>query len=91
MRQRLLNVFNDSFLAIFSFENRPPILVELEGSNHDVAWVNANGDGRAVRFVPLDTVDVDDPLFTVDLGDLSLTALVFSADNSNFVILPHRY
>jgi len=90
-RQRLLNVFNDGFLAVLPFKNRPPILVELKGSNHDVAWVNANGDGRTVRFVPLDTVDVDNPLFTVDLGDLPLTTLVFSADNPNFVILSHRY
>ena len=91
MRVTDLNVFGDCFLAVFSFKNRPSILVELKGSNHDVAWVDANGNGRTVRLVPLDTVDVDNPLFTVDLGDLSLTTLVFSTDNPNFVILSHRY
>jgi len=91
--RRLFNslILGGGLLAVFSLKDRPPILVELEGSDNDVAWVDANRDRRAVRLVPLDTVDVDDPLFTVDLGDLSLTTLVFSADNPDFVILPNRY
>jgi len=78
-------------LAVFSLKDRPPIFVNLEGGNNDVAWVDANGDRGAVRLVPLDTIDVDNPLFTVDLGDLSLTTLVFSTDNPDFVILTNGY
>lgn len=89
--RRSLDVLDDGFLAVFSFKNRSPVLVKLQGSNYDVAWVDADGDRGAVRLVPLDTVDVDDPLFTVDLGDLSLTTLVFSTDNPDFVVLSHRY
>ena len=86
-----LNLSGGLLLAVFSLKDRPPILVELEGGNDDIAWVNTNGDRRAIRLVPLDTIDVDNPLFTVDLGDLSLTTLVFSTDNPDFIILPNRY
>ena len=86
-----LNVLNCGLLTVFSFENCPPVLVELESGNDDVAWVDANRDRRAVRLVPLDTVDVDNPLFTVDLGDLSLTTLVLSTDDSDFVVFAYRY
>jgi hypothetical protein len=86
-----LNLSGGLLLAVFSLKDRPPILVELEGGDNDVARVDANGDRRAVRLVPLDTIDVDDPLFTVDLGDLSLTTLVFSTDNPDFIILANGY
>jgi len=78
-------------LAVFSVKDCPPVLVEFERGNNDVAWVDTNGDRRAVRLVPLDAIDVDNPLFTVDLGDLSLTTLVFSTDNPDFVILTDGY
>jgi len=91
--RRLLDslVLSGGLLAVFSLKDRPPVLVKLEGGDNDVAWVDTNGDRRAVRLVPLDTVDVDNPLFTVDLGDLPLTTLVFSADNPDFVILANGY
>jgi len=90
-KRRSLNLLNGDLLAIFSFKDRPPVLVKFERGNYDVAWVDADGDRRAIRFVPLDTVDMDNPLFTVDLSDFSLATLVFSANNSDFVILSHRY
>jgi len=89
--RRLLSSLSGGLLAVFSLKDCPPILVKLEGGNNDVAWVDTNGDRRAVRLVPLDAIDVDNPLFTVDLGDLSLTTFVFSADNPNFVILANGY
>lgn len=88
----LVSLFLSSgLLAVFSFKDCSPILVKLEGGNNNVAWMDTNGDRRAVRLVPLDTIDVDDPLFTVNLGDLSLTALVFSTDDPDFVILTNGY
>ena len=83
--------FSGGLLAVFSLQDCPPILVKLEGCNNDVAWVDADWDRRAVRLVPLHAVDVDNPLFTVNLGDLPLTTLVFSTNNSDFVILTNGY
>jgi len=89
--RRLLCGLSGGLLAVFSLKDCPSILVKLEGGDNDVAWVDANRDRRAIRLVPLDTIDVDNPLFTVDLGDLSLATLVFSADNPDFVILANGY
>jgi hypothetical protein len=38
----------------------------------------------------LNTVDVDDPFFAVDLSHLALTTLVFTTNNPNFIIFPDR-
>lgn len=64
-----------------------PVLVQLNGSDNDIAGVDADGDRRAVRLVALDTVDVDNPLLAVDLGDLALPALVLPPNNPDLVIL----
>ena len=52
--------------------------------------MDTDGNGRAIRFVALDTVDVDHPLLTVDLGDLALPTLVLSTDNPDLVVLADR-
>jgi len=46
----------------------------------------ADGGSGTVGLVALYTVDVDDPFLAVDLGDLSLTALVLATDDSDFVV-----
>ena len=43
-----------------------------------------------VDLLAVDTVDVNDPLLTVDLDDLALTTLQGATDNQNFVILADR-
>ena len=63
-----------------------PILVELDGGDNDVAGVDADGGARAIRLVPLHTVDMDDPLLAVNLGDLALTTLELSSNNSDLVV-----
>lgn len=35
-------------LAVLALEDCPPVLVELDGGNDNVAWVDANGSRRAV-------------------------------------------
>jgi hypothetical protein len=52
--------------------------------------VDTNGDRGTVEFLAGDTVDVDDPLLTVDLDDLALTALEGTTNNHNLVILADR-
>ena len=64
-----------------------PVLVKLDASNYDVAGVDANGNSRAIRLVALDTVDVDHPLLTVNLGDLALPTLVLAPDNPYLIVL----
>jgi len=66
-----------------------PVLVKLEREDDDVAWVDANGGRSAIRFISLHTVNVNDPLLSVNLGDLALTTLVFSSDNANLVIFSY--
>lgn len=68
-----------------------PVLVELEREDNNIAWVDADGCGRAVRLVPLNAIDVDNPFFAVNLCDFSLTTLVFASNDPNFVIFANRY
>ena len=49
--------------------------------------MDTDGDGSGVGLFNVDALDVDDPLLTVDLGDLALTALVLATDNEDFVVL----
>jgi hypothetical protein len=39
----------------------------LEGGDDDVGWVDTDGDGGGVRLLNVDSVDVDNPLLSVDL------------------------
>ena len=64
-----------------------PVLVQLDVGDDNVAGVDADGDGRTVRLVTLDTVDVDHPLLTVNLGDLALPTLVLAPDNPYLIVL----
>ena len=49
--------------------------------------MDAEGNALAVGLLADNTVDVDDPLETVDAGDLALTALVGATDNGDLVVL----
>jgi hypothetical protein len=39
----------------------------LERGDDDVGWVDTDGDGGGVRLLNVDSVDVDNPLLSVDL------------------------
>ena len=67
-----------------------PVLVQLDAGDDNITGVDPNGDGSTVRFVPLDTVDVDHPLLTVDLSDLALPTLVLAPNDPDLVILANR-
>lgn len=68
-------------------QNDIPVLVQLDVDDNDIARVDADGHTRAVRLVALHTVDMDDPLLPVNLGNLSFTALVLPSDNPDLVVL----
>ena len=67
-----------------------PVLVELQGGNHHVAGVDANGCARAAGLVPEHTVDVDDPFFAVDLGHFALPTLELASYDQYLVVFAHR-
>ena len=67
-----------------------PVLVQLDGGNDNVAGVDANGDGCAVRLVALDTVNVDHPLLAVHLGNLALATLVLAPNDPDLIVLAYR-
>ena len=77
-------------LPILPLQDRTPVFVKLDRGDDDVRGVDADGYGGAVGLVAGDTVDVDHPFLTVDLGDLALAALVFAADDADFVIFADR-
>lgn len=52
--------------------------------------MNADRHARAVRLVPLDTIDVNDPLLAVHLRDLAIAPLVLSPDDPYLIVLPYR-
>jgi hypothetical protein len=63
------------------------VLVELELGDDDLGGSDAEGNRLAVGLLAGDTLDVDDPLETVDGCDLALTALVAATDNGDLVVL----
>ena len=50
------------------------ICTNLEGSDDNVGGVDSDGGGSGVRLLDVDSLDVDDPLLTVDLGLVLLAA-----------------
>jgi len=85
---RLINHLNvcSVFLPVFPLQDSPSVLVKLERDDDNVAWVDANGGRSAIRFISLHTVNVNNPLLSVNLGDLALTSLVFPSNNANLVV-----
>lgn len=49
--------------------------------------MDGEGHRGTVGLLTDHTLDVDDPLLAVDLGDLALTALVGATDNEDLVVL----
>lgn len=68
-------------------EEHIPILIQLESGDDNVARMNADGSRRAIRLVPCNSLDMDHPLLTVDLGDLALPTLVLAPNDANLIIL----
>ena len=66
--RRHLNVTRSGLLGgRLSLQDSLSVGVKLEGSNDDVGRVDTDLDGGAVGSVLGDSLDVDDPLLSVDL------------------------
>lgn len=74
-------------LAVLPLQNCAAVGIEFDVGDNDVAGVDSDGGGRAVRLVALDTLNVNHPLLAVHLCDLALPALVLSAHDADFVVL----
>ena len=63
------------------------VLVHVELGDDDLRGGDTERNALAVRLLADNTLDVDNPLETVDAGDLALTALVGATDNGDLVVL----
>jgi len=74
-------------LTIFSLENCPSVLVQLDGRNDNIARVDTNRRSSTIGLVTLYTVDVDDPFLAVHLGNLAFPTLVFAPYDPDLIVL----
>lgn len=59
----------------------------MELGDDDVGGGDTEGNALAVALVADNTLNVDNPLETVDGGDLALTTLVGATDDGDLVVL----
>ena len=71
-----------------SVEDLLPVLVHLQLDDANLGRVNTNIDRRAVGLLALNSLDVNDKLFAIDLNDLSdLLAFEVTAQDLDFIVL----
>ena len=65
------------------------VLVELQIGDLDLGGVNADLGGGSVHLIAGDSLDVDDPLLSVDLRHLALLALEGATSHLHLIALDH--
>jgi hypothetical protein len=70
-----------------ALQNLLTVLVHPELGDDNLRGGDAEGNALAVGLLANNTLDVDNPLETVDAGDLALTALVGAPDDGDLVVL----
>lgn len=81
---------SDNGIKPFKYVVDGPVLVELDVDDDNLGGVDTNRHCCAVRFIALYTVNVNDPFLAVHLRNLSFSAFVFPAHNSDLVVLTDR-
>jgi len=76
-------------LSVFAFQDSFPVLIQLDRCDDYVTGVDAYRGSRAVGLVPVYTVDVDDPLFAINLSNFAISSFIFSPNDHDFVILSY--
>ena len=76
-------------LGSLALEEVLSVLVELKVHNLDLGGIQTQLAGRTVNLLLGDSLNVDDPLLSVHLGDLSLSTLVSTTDNLHLISLDH--
>lgn len=67
-----------------------PVLVQLKRCDDHITRVDASRSSRTVGLVAVNAVDMNDPFFTINLGDLSISSLVFSSHDQHLIVLSYR-
>ena len=80
LRQRNLS---SAGLSILACKNFLAVLIQLQFRNFNLAGVERNRDGCTICLLALETLNVNAPLTTVDLCDLSLLTLEVASGNSD--------
>ena len=75
--------------ACLSLEHLLAVAVELEGSDHAVAWVNWDVGLLTVGLLLNDFLNVNASASAVDTLDLALVTLELADDNLDLVVLAH--
>lgn len=68
-------------------QNSLAVLAQLELDDLHLGSINAHLRAGSVHLVAVDSLDVDHPLLSVDLGDLSLLTLVGTTEDLHLVSL----
>ena len=80
-----LGVLSLESRSVLSLEQSFSVLVELDLGDHDVGWVDAHCNRLTVSLLSANSLDVDDVLLTIALGDLSLSISEVTSNNHDFV------
>ena len=76
--------------SVFALQERRSVLVKLQFRNDNIRRVDADGNSCAICLFSVHSLDVDDKLLAVDLGDFAFTAFVCAADDDDLVVLADR-
>ena len=85
----LLRVLSSSHMSSLALQEVLSVLVELQIGDLDLGGVNADLGGGSVHLITGDSLDVDDPLLSVNLRHLSLLALEGAASHLHLIALDH--
>ena len=83
----LLSVLSSSLMTSLALKDVLTVLVQLKFSDLNLRGIDTNLAGRSVHLLASESFDVNNPLLSVDFGDLSLLTLEGTTDNLHFISL----
>ena len=86
----LLRVLSSSHMSSLALQKVLSVLVELQIGDLDLGGINADLRRGSVHLLTGDSLDVDDPLLSVNLRHLSLLALVGATSHLHLIALDDR-
>ena len=86
----LLRVLSSSHMSSLALQKVLSVLVELQIGDLDLGGINADLRRGSVHLPTGDSLDVDDPLLSVDLRHLSVLTLVGATSHLHLIALDDR-
>ena len=86
----LLRVLSSSHMSSLALQKALSVLVELQIGDLDLGGINTDLRRGSVHLLTGDSLDVDDPLLSVDLRHLSLLTLVGATSHLHLIALDDR-